>query len=197
MSRGISVASIIRAAARASRAAQANHQRALNAAIASQRATARAVERRQATNRRAQLQNERERAKAEKQAKAQHIEAQVEEARLLSDELRDRRAELSSILAKTTKPVEDQIFANLEVPAERSVFSPPTNLRDSSPRPSVDQFEAAIPALTFTQKLVPGASTKHKQKLEAARQAFDDALGHWKSNEDARKRELLRLYRTY
>jgi restriction system protein len=197
MSRRISVLSIVRAAARASRAAQANQRRALNAAIASQRATARAVEQRQAANRRSQLQSERDRAKADKQAKAQHIEAQIEEARLLSDELRDRRAELSNILAKTTKPIEDQIFASLEVPDDGGVFSPPTNLRDSSPKPSVDQFEAAVPSLTFTQKLIPGASTKHKQKLEAAREAFDVALSHWKSSEDARKRELLQLYRVY
>jgi restriction system protein len=178
MARRDAFGSFLRAAARASAAAQREHQR----AIRSQLTQARQIERQERMARTQQVREERE---VEKLAKQQYIEDRIEETEDLNTELAETLESLEGLLAHTLR-VDDRIsFDELRMTEPFEKFVPPAHLAPGdTPR--------ARPVLppSGVGKFLPGASGKYQRELLQAEADHREALEKF-NREEMEKRAVF------
>lgn len=163
-------------AARQAEAARKRHERELAKSIRdSQRATA---------------QLHRERAKADKEARQLYIQEQIEDAAEQTAEIAERIVELRSVLDQTLA-VDDRIdFDTLRASDSFPAFDPPKELRSARRVPLEADFLGSLSAPTGLGKLLPGATKRYEQALQAARASFETALADHQRDEAERQQKL-------
>lgn len=174
MGRRSGVEGFLRAAGRAMATAERNRQRSVRAAATQ----ARQLERHQ---RMAMAQQRRATAAAEKEAKAQYLVDRQAEADDLNAEIQDRLDGLQGLLAHTLR-VDDRVsFSSLRNRIPFEVFKLPAELA-----PKAAPTEPSVPALTWTQKLIPGASSRYARTVELAKTEHAKKLAEHQRAEDAK-----------
>lgn len=164
MGRRSGVEGFLRAAGRAMATAEKNRQRSVRAAATQ----ARQLERHQ---RMAANQQRRADQASAKEAKAQYLADREAETEDLNAEVKERVDALQDILGHTLR-VDDRIgFESLRSRGSFEAFKLPSALA-SKPAP----VAAVVEPLTWLQKLIPGASSKHAQAIEANRASHAFAL---------------------
>lgn len=155
MGRRSGVEGFLRAAGRAIAASERNRQRSVRAAATQ----ARQLERHQRMAANQQLRADKA---AAKEAKAQYLVDREAETEDLNAEVQERVDALQGILSHTLR-VDDRItFNSLRSKVAFEEFKLPAAL---APKPA--PIAAVIAPLSWMQKLIPGASSKHAQAVEA------------------------------
>ena len=190
MSRHTGLGSLLRAAARASRAMEASQRRSIRMMEVEVRRRARESLRAAAAAKRYQAQ-------AEREARAQYIESRMVEVNDSNEALSALNTQLTNILADSKDCSEEELFEGLRIRPETSVFSPPKELLAKRPEPLLATFESQVPELTFMRGLVPGAKSKHSAALGKARESFDIAHEVWEREEKLRATILQDLRSSY
>lgn len=164
MGRRSGVEGFLRAAGRAMAASERNRQRSIRAAATQQRQ----LERHQ---RMAANQQLRENKAAAKDAKAQYVADREAETEDLNVEVQERVDALQGVLAHTLR-IDDRItFSSLRSKSAFEAFELPAALAPkAAPRASI------VEPLTWVQKLIPGASSRHARAVEAAQAAHTAAM---------------------
>lgn len=174
MARRSGVEGFLRAAGRAMATAERNRQRSVRAAATQ----ARQLERHQ---RMAMAQQRRTTAAAEKEAKAQYLVDRQAEADDLNAEIQDRLDGLQGLLTHTLR-VDDRIsFSSLRNRIPFEVFKLPAEFA-----PKAAPTEPSVPALTWTQKLIPGASSRYARTVELAKTEHAKKLAEHQRAEGAK-----------
>ncbi|PKO68786.1 MAG: restriction endonuclease [Betaproteobacteria bacterium HGW-Betaproteobacteria-14] len=185
MARGSGFNAFLRAAARASAAAQRERQRAIRAQVTA----ARQIERQA---RMARTQQAREQREAEKLAKQQYLEDRVAETEDLNAELSERLESLRGILAHTLT-IDDRIsFQELKLMQPFEPFRPPAHLA-----PGIPPREVEIPPPSGFRKLLPGSKAKHEQAVARVRIEHEERRKQFAQQESDKLAELAMLKKEY
>jgi restriction system protein len=130
---------------------------------------------------------ERASASAEKERKRLYVESQIAEVEALNAGLEDSVSALAAILSSTLG-VDDYLdFEDLKDEPDPPMFQPGA-LAVEMPLPTKED----VPPLSWSQKLVPGAKTKHEQRLQDASDAWEKAKADHTELEAQRTEELAR-----
>jgi len=130
---------------------------------------------------------ERATALAEKERKRLYVESRMAEVEAQNAALEEDVTRLEGILAATLE-IDDYLdFEDLKEEPEIPVFQPGA-LAVEAPLPEAE----TVPPLSWSQKLVPGAKTKHEERVAAAARAWDDAKAEHAENEARRLEELAK-----
>lgn len=185
MARGSGFNAFLRAAARASAAAQRERKR----AIRSQAATVRQLERHE---RMARVQQAREQRELEKAAKQQYFEDRNAETDDLNAELDERLESFRGLLAHTLA-VDDRIsFNELRQMQPIEPFDPPQHLA-----PGIPPVRIEIPLPTGLRKFLPGSKSNYAQAVVRAREAHDKKLALFTQQEAEKRAEFAKLKKEY
>jgi restriction system protein len=137
---------------------------------------------------------ERARAANERDMKRFHAEAREEETAALEAELASRTEGLETIL-NATLAVDDYIdLDTLKQQPAIPAFNPG---QLAQPTPAPQQWAYNVPALTFAQKLVPGARERHEKALADARLRFEHDVSAWQAFEANRNAQLQAAREAY
>jgi restriction system protein len=162
--------------------AQASRE-AVRATAAQQREMARAIKAQERAVREAQ----RARVADIREQKRLHVEDQEAETESMVDDLASRIEDLEGIL-KATLAVDD--YLDVETLKQKTKIPPfnPGPLGQPIQAPYQPAYD--LPALTFTQKLMPGAKDKHAQALALAQTRFQHDTSAWQAAEANRNAQL-------
>ena len=185
MGRRSGLGGFVRAAARASAAAE----RERNRQIRMQTTQARQLERQ---HRMAMAQQARDEKAAQKAAKQEYLEDRQEETDDLNAEVEDRIAELSNLLMHTLSHDDCIDFNSLRMSDKFSSFVIPKELKTG-----VEPVIRQIPELSFFKKLLPGATKRHVKTIELARTEHEVALKTFKDTESSKQNKLNALKADY
>jgi len=116
-----------------------------------------------------------------------YAEARVAEVESLNEDLRDRAAELESILCETLDVDDFLDFEALKDAAPLHTFAP-GQLAIPEPTPDPAAFRPSEPGVM--QRLVPGTRQRHAAELEAGRRAYEAAVSAHREHEAERLRRL-------
>jgi restriction system protein len=169
---------------------------------ASQRASAKRLRQVMAWGR----QQERERARAERQAQRALITAQKENIRLKQEEisrdieaknreLAENVASLHRILGHTLSVNDSISFDSLKVKEEYPQLTPPANLLKKKYPPAKSKF--SVKPLNWFTRLIPGAPARHEKKLKTAEENYRQAVLQIEKEEAARNNELEQMRKEY
>lgn len=185
MGRRSGLGGFIRAAARASAAAERERNRQIR-----MRATqSRQLERQ---HRMALAQQARDMKAAEKAAQQEYLENRQEETDDLNSELEDRISELSNLLTHTFSRDDCIDFDTLRVCDPFESFRIPEQLKPGSPPELLK-----IPSPHFLLKLIPGTDKRYVAAIARAEQAYKLALSIFEEAESTKKANLSRLRKKY
>lgn len=180
MGRRSGVEGFLRAAGRAMAAAERDRQRSIRNAAAQARQTER-------QHRMAENQQRRADQAAAKEAKAQYLADRQAETDDLNAEVGDQVEALQGVLAHTLR-VDDRIsFESLRSRTPFEAFKVPAALTPRSPPTAT-----TVQELTWAQKLVPGAKSRHARAVEDARAKDEEALRNHQQTEAAKAAELAK-----
>jgi restriction system protein len=183
--RGVGFASFIRAAARASAAAERERHR-----IARRRLTeARREERSQQA---ARIQAQRERRESERQAKRDYVEAREAEASGRNSELAERIAELEGVLGHTLNVNDSINFDLLRRTDIYPPFEPPPDLAPGTP-----PEPRTVLAPSGLAKFLPGASSRHEREAAEAERGHREELEAFRSREREKRARYAALKADY
>lgn len=185
MARGSGFNAFLRAAARASAAAQREHNRAI-------RVQAAAVRQQERQARMTRVQLAREQRELEKAAKQQYLEDRIAEAEDLNEELNERLECFRGILAHTLA-VDDRIsFNELRQMQPIEPFNPPLRLAPGTPPVPI---QVAPP--TGLRKFLPGSKSSYEQAVAAARETHEKNLALFSRRESEKRMEFVKLKKEY
>lgn len=142
--------------------------------------------------RRAQIEAQRQRREYERQQKQQakedklsYLAQREDEVEALNEELQEKIAMLRGILEQTFN-VDDRInFEDLKAKERFPSFVTPTELAPKNPPLPPVEFP-----LSFLQRLVPGAQSKHERQVEDERKKYESELQAFNKVEEAKKSRL-------
>jgi len=185
MARSSALGSFIRAAARASAAAERERQR----AIRSQVTQARQLERHARMSRNQQIRDSRE---ADRAAKAQYLEDRAGEVNDLNEALEERIEELRDLLPHTLE-FDDRIsFDSLRDRQPFEAFSPPPDLAPATaPRPR------EVAPLTGFWRFIPGAAGRREKLVSEAADDHRHALLAFNEQEQVKRVKFAELKRAH
>jgi restriction system protein len=129
----------------------------------------------------------------EKERKQLYIEDRKSEVALMVSELRDRVAELDSILPAGVRPVPAVTFVSLKRPPAFPAFNA-GGLDHSTPQPQWEQFAPA--ASSGLGRLLGGGGRREKQEA-IARAAYEQACAQYAAAETDRQQKLAERRREY
>jgi restriction system protein len=183
MARRGSIAGIIMAAARESarqqRIAVANAQRAIREQKRSERSALAA-----------RREYERELKQSDKEAKARYLEMRIQQVDEQNRELRERLADLNTLLTDTLEKDDAIKFSSLRINDKPPKLSLPRTLTVPSPKPDEVNFLRQAVKPTGLAAIWPGSKRKYEQELANARMRFLDALDVWSKSEVRRLESL-------
>lgn len=172
--------SFLRAAARASAAAERERQR----AIRNQLTQARQLERQARMARNQQIRDARE---ADKLAKQQYLEDRMAETADLNSDLVDTMEALSGILGHTLSVNDAISFDSLRRSDAFAPFQTSAGLLpDNAPE------KAAVAPLSMWGKLIPGAARRREQALAKADREHQQALAQFEQRESLKQSQLAK-----
>lgn len=175
----------LRAAARASAAAQKEHNRSIRA----QAAAARKLER---EARAARVQEAREQRELEKATKQQYLEDRITETDDLNAEIHERLEDLRGLLTHTLA-VDDCIsFNQLRQAPPLEPFKPPSRLAPGTPPQKVE----ISPPKGF-RKLLPGTRSTYEQAVAREQKAYEESLKFFAQRESEKRAEFAKLKQEY
>ncbi len=185
MARGSGFNAFLRAAARASAAAQREHNRAI-------RAQAVAVRQLERQERMARVQQAREQREFEKATKQRYLEDRIAETDDLNAEINERLESFRGLLAHTLA-VDDCIsFNDLRQMPQIEPFTSPSRLA-----PGVPPVWIEISPPTGLRKFLPGAKSNYEQAVARAQQAHEKSLALFAEQESGKQVELEKLKKEY
>ncbi len=181
MGRRSGLEGFVRAAARASAAAQREHTRQIRA----QATQLRQLERH---HRMAEAQHARDQKAAEKAAKQEYLENRQGEADDLNAEVEDRLAELSTLLLHTLSHDDCIDFNSLRLSATFEAFRTPKELQSG-----VAPTMRLVSKPSGLKKLIPGAGKRHAAAVDQAEREHNTALQAFKDAETVKQNKLKTL----
>lgn len=185
MARGSGFNAFLRAAARASAAAQREHNRAI-------RAQATAVRQLERQERMARVQQAREQRDFEKAAKQQYLEDRIAETEDLNAELNERLESFRGLLAHTLA-VDDRIsFNELRQMQPIEPFNPPLRLAPGTPPVRIE-----VSPPTGLRKFLPGSKSNYEQAVARAQETHDKNLALFAQQESEKRTEFAKLKKEY
>lgn len=127
----------------------------------------------QATER-ARKQELKQKAQADKEAKQLYLEDRVTETENLNSELKNRIADLSSVLEHTLTINDSIVFDELRIHEKFRDFELPSELQKEHIATSRDEYFAKIPKPSVLDKLLPGWEGRYQSKLQEAEKLFKE-----------------------
>jgi restriction system protein len=183
MARSSAIGSFIRAAARASAAAERERQRATR----SQVTQARQLERHARMSRNQQIRDSRD---ADRASKVQYLEDRADEVNDLNEALEERIEELRDLLPHTLE-FDDRIsFDSLRDRQPFGAFSPPADLA-----PSITPRLREVAPLTGFGRFIPGATGRREKQVSEAADDHRHARSAFDEQEQIKRAKLAELER--
>lgn len=132
-----------------------------------------------------------------KERKRLYLEGRQDEVEALVQELAENLASLKGLLEHTLT-VDDRIDLNsLRIKKKFPAFSPPSDLTEENPAPTLESFTSRVTAPGFFGKRLPWVQKGYEKELAAATTQYESGLATYENDEAERKAKLARLKEGY